>query len=46
VADTATFDRRRCRAEFERRFTAERMARDYARVYEQVMAGSTESARG
>ena len=29
-----TLDRRRCRAEVERRFTAERMARDYAAVYE------------
>ncbi len=31
-------DRRRCRAEFERRFTAERMARDYAAVYERFLA--------
>ena len=30
-------DRRRCREEFERRFTARRMARDYVRVYERVM---------
>ena len=30
-------DRRRCRAEFERRFTAERMARDYAAVYERLL---------
>jgi glycosyltransferase involved in cell wall biosynthesis len=46
VAETAGFDRRRCRAEFERRFTAERMARDYVRVYEQVMGRRTESGRG
>ena len=31
-------DRRRCRAEFEHRFTAERMARDYAAVYERFLA--------
>ena len=30
------FDRRRCREHFERHFSAERMARDYLRVYEQV----------
>jgi glycosyltransferase involved in cell wall biosynthesis len=30
-------DRRRCREEFERRFSAQRMARDYVRVYERVM---------
>jgi glycosyltransferase involved in cell wall biosynthesis len=32
------FDRRRCRAEFERRFTAARMAHDYVAVYERLMA--------
>lgn len=32
-------DRARCRAEFERRFTAERMARDYLDVYRRVIAG-------
>jgi glycosyltransferase involved in cell wall biosynthesis len=32
-----TLDRRRCRAEFERRFTAERMAREYAAVYERFL---------
>jgi glycosyltransferase involved in cell wall biosynthesis len=30
-------DRVRCRQEFEHRFTARRMARDYVRVYERVM---------
>jgi glycosyltransferase involved in cell wall biosynthesis len=30
-------DRRRCRQTFEQRFTAERMAQDYLRVYEQVL---------
>lgn len=29
-------DRRRCRKEFERRFTAERMARDYLRAYRRL----------
>ena len=32
-------DRRRCRAEFESRFTAERMARDYVKVYTKVLSG-------
>ena len=35
---TRRFDRGRCRAEFERRFTAERMARDYVAVYERLLA--------
>jgi glycosyltransferase involved in cell wall biosynthesis len=35
---TGDLDRRRCRAEFERRFTAERMALDYVAVYEGLMA--------
>ncbi len=32
-------DRARVRAEFERRFTAERMARDYVNIYRQLLAG-------
>jgi glycosyltransferase involved in cell wall biosynthesis len=32
-------DRRRCRAEFEARFTAERMARDYVKLYKKVLSG-------
>ena len=36
VAEMATWDRRACRAAFERRFTAERMAMNYTRVYESV----------
>jgi len=32
-------DRRRCRAEFETRFTAERMAADYVKIYEKVLSG-------
>jgi glycosyltransferase involved in cell wall biosynthesis len=32
----ATIDRRRCREVFERRFTVERMAREYVEAYQQV----------
>jgi len=32
-------DRRRCRAEFESRFTAERMARDYVKLYKKILSG-------
>ncbi len=35
-------DRRRCRRTFEQRFTVERMAQDYLRVYEQVLANNRE----
>jgi glycosyltransferase involved in cell wall biosynthesis len=31
-------DRRRCRATFERRFTATRMASRYVQIYREVMA--------
>jgi glycosyltransferase involved in cell wall biosynthesis len=37
----AEVDRRQCRAEFEERFTADRMARDYVEVYEQIISGRT-----
>jgi glycosyltransferase involved in cell wall biosynthesis len=37
VAQTRTFDRRRCRQAFEERFSAARMARDYVACYEQVL---------
>ena len=37
VGRLGALDRRRCRAEFERRFTAERMARDYVDVYERML---------
>jgi hypothetical protein len=30
-------DRARCREEFERRFSARRMARDYVRVYQRLV---------
>jgi glycosyltransferase involved in cell wall biosynthesis len=38
IGRVGAFDRRRCRAEFERRFTAERMARDYVGLYERLIA--------
>jgi glycosyltransferase involved in cell wall biosynthesis len=37
VRDLRSIDRRRGRAEFEQRFTAERMARDYIEVYERIL---------
>ena len=36
VESLTSFDRRRCREVFERRFTAARMARDYVNVYERL----------
>lgn len=36
LPEVLRLDRRRVRAEFERRFTAERMARDYVEVYESL----------
>jgi glycosyltransferase involved in cell wall biosynthesis len=44
VEKLVRLDRRRCRQEFERRFTAARMADDYMRFYARVMADK-ESAR-
>jgi len=38
IRDVGRIDRRTCRAEFERRFSAARMARDYEAVYEAVVA--------
>ncbi|SDV46740.1 glycosyltransferase family 4 protein [Chitinasiproducens palmae] len=38
VARVASLDRRRCRAVFERRFDATRMAADYVAVYEGLLA--------
>jgi glycosyltransferase involved in cell wall biosynthesis len=38
VGRVGTLSRRRCREVFERRFTAERMARDYVAVYERLLA--------
>lgn len=37
TARAAELDRRRCRETFERRFSAERMARDYLRLYGAIM---------
>lgn len=39
VAAIATIDRSICRADVERRFTNTRMARDYARVYQEILNG-------
>ncbi len=38
VHQIETIDRRRCRREFEDRFTDERMARDYVTIYEKQLA--------
>ena len=38
-------DRAACRASFDARFTAERMARDYVALYERVLAGPGETRR-
>ncbi|HSN04849.1 MAG TPA: glycosyltransferase family 4 protein [Nitrospira sp.] len=37
VGQIPMIDRRRCRAAFEARFTADRMARDYVALYEQIL---------
>jgi glycosyltransferase involved in cell wall biosynthesis len=37
VEQAAVLDRRRCRDAFERRFTVDRMARDYLRIYERLV---------
>jgi glycosyltransferase involved in cell wall biosynthesis len=39
VCDVANIDRRRCRASFEERFSATRMARDYVVLYEHLING-------
>jgi glycosyltransferase involved in cell wall biosynthesis len=41
VKQVAAIDRAACRAEFERRFTAGRMARDYVKLYESIAVGKT-----
>jgi glycosyltransferase involved in cell wall biosynthesis len=40
----AELDRRRCRAAFEQRFVAARMARDYVSTYDRIIAAATASA--
>ena len=37
VREASALDRRRCRAEFERRFSVARMARDYVKIYERLL---------
>jgi glycosyltransferase involved in cell wall biosynthesis len=37
VEGVAFIDRRQCRAAFERRFTSQRMAHDYLKIYNQIM---------
>ena len=39
VGQVSFIDRRRCRAAFDERFTAERMARDYVALYERLLEG-------
>jgi len=47
AARVGELDRRRCRAVFEQRFSAERMARDYVKVYERLVeAGASERFTG
>jgi glycosyltransferase involved in cell wall biosynthesis len=45
VRRIAALDRAKVRAQFERRFTAERMARDYVKIYTGLTAGRSEPAR-
>jgi glycosyltransferase involved in cell wall biosynthesis len=35
-----TIDRRRCRAAFDKRFTADRMAQDYVALYQRILEGA------
>ncbi len=41
VEKISGIDRRRCRQDFEKRFTAERMAQDYIRLYQRVVDESS-----
>jgi glycosyltransferase involved in cell wall biosynthesis len=43
VAKVSTMSRDACRAEFERRFTARRMARDYVALYEAIAGNSAQT---
>jgi glycosyltransferase involved in cell wall biosynthesis len=45
VHQVAHLDRRRCREVFDRRFTAERMARDYLAIYERLAEQAPPAAR-
>jgi glycosyltransferase involved in cell wall biosynthesis len=42
IQQAANLDRAKVRAEFERRFTAERMARDYVDIYRRLLSARTE----
>jgi glycosyltransferase involved in cell wall biosynthesis len=41
VAEIRSIDRSECRADVEHRFTSTRMARDYVRVYQEILNGET-----
>ena len=45
VRRVALLDRGRVRAEFERRFTAERMARDYLDIYQELLSARTRAVQ-
>jgi len=44
VGQVSLIDRRRCRAAFDERFTADRMARDYVALYERILEEGTVQA--
>jgi hypothetical protein len=46
VRRIATLDRVKVRAEFERRFTCERMAREYVEIYQALATAPAEAIRG
>ena len=46
LARIGVIDRAACRRDFEKRFTAERMARDYVAVYRRLLAASRPLRRG
>ncbi|MBX3327689.1 MAG: glycosyltransferase family 4 protein [Nitrospira sp.] len=46
VGQVPLIERRRCRASFDERFTADRMARDYVALYERILEGVAVQAAG
>ena len=44
-AETSTLSRAACRREFETRFTASRMARDYVKLYEAMLSAKSFSTK-
>lgn len=44
VGQVPYLERRRCRAAFDERFTADRMARDYVALYERILEGASVQA--